>query len=375
MLIVTTMLRRMAVVVCMLLSMLVLTGVPEASAGAEDRRVGSERAAVISGPPTLYRDPQHGSPVRRDPGDLLLIPEFNFSPSAYVVAIADTTQRLSPPSPLPSGQTAASGKIVPVAVGTNAVKVQLPSVMTAGQSYAIWVVNPSGVSFEIKINDARLMWLSPGPLASARQPSYPSVYRSTDRPGLNREIKIVGRNLHPAPGARTKVRLARCLLNCGAADAIPGPGYVDTLVFGNDISDIPDPWRWPEWWDNALPPPQLAEAIGTSLAIANGEASPSTPLAASNYPRDTVICDNRSSYRNGDFPPAGLMSTLIGCVDGIITSTANVFIDSSQPTAGMATFTVHLDAQLPGDVVVAVTSTDGNVAAVSPVPLVFTPSN
>jgi hypothetical protein len=124
--------------------------------------------------------------------------------------------------------------------------------------------------------------------------------------------------------------------------------------------------------DNALPPPQLAEAIGTSLAIANGEASPSTPLTAPNYPRDTVICDNRSSYRNGDFPPAGLMSTLIGCADGIITSTARVVIDNSQPTAGTATFTVHLDAQPAGDVVVAVTSTDGNVAAVSPAPLVFT---
>lgn len=170
MLIVTTMLKRMAFVVCMLLSMLVLIGVPGASAGKEDRRVGSDSAAVISGPPTLYRDPQHGSPVLGDPGDLLLIPGFNLSLSAYVVyqAIADTTQRHSPPSPLPSGQTAASGKIVPVAVGTNAVKVQLPTVMTAGQSYAIWVVNPSGVSFDIKINDALPMWLSPGPLASVR---------------------------------------------------------------------------------------------------------------------------------------------------------------------------------------------------------------
>jgi hypothetical protein len=48
----------------------------------------------------LYCDPQHGSPVRRDPSDLLLIPGFNFSPSAYVIyqAIADTTQRLSPAS-------------------------------------------------------------------------------------------------------------------------------------------------------------------------------------------------------------------------------------------------------------------------------------
>lgn len=241
MLIVTTMLKRMAFVVCMLLSMLVLTGVPGASAGTEDRRVGSESAAVISGPPTLYRDPQHGSPVRGDPGDLLLIPWFNFNPSAYVIyqASADTTQRLSPPSPLPSGQTASSGKIVPVAVGTNAVKVQLPTVMTAGQSYAIWVVNPSGVSFDIKINDARPMWLSPGPLGSARQPLYSYVYRSTDRPSLNREIKIVGRNLQPAPGFQTKVRLARCLLDCGAADSIPGPVFVLTAADdGNPATQV-----------------------------------------------------------------------------------------------------------------------------------------
>jgi hypothetical protein len=39
------------------------------------------------------------------------------------------------------------------------------------------------------------------------------------------------------------------------------------------------------------------------------------------------------------------------------------------------TFTVHLDAQPAGDMVVTATSTDGNMAAVSPAPLVFTPSN
>jgi hypothetical protein len=39
------------------------------------------------------------------------------------------------------------------------------------------------------------------------------------------------------------------------------------------------------------------------------------------------------------------------------------------------TFTVHLDAQPAGDMVVTATSTAGNMAAVSPAPLVFTPSN
>jgi hypothetical protein len=39
------------------------------------------------------------------------------------------------------------------------------------------------------------------------------------------------------------------------------------------------------------------------------------------------------------------------------------------------TFTVHLDGQPAGDMVVTATSTDGNMAAVSPEPLVFTPSN
>jgi hypothetical protein len=39
------------------------------------------------------------------------------------------------------------------------------------------------------------------------------------------------------------------------------------------------------------------------------------------------------------------------------------------------TFTVHLDGQPAGDMVVTAMSTDGNMAAVSPEPLVFTPSN
>jgi hypothetical protein len=293
----------------------------------------------------LYRDPQHGSPVRGDPGDLLLIPGFNFSPSAYVIyqAIADTTQRLSPPSPLPSGQTAASGKIVPMAVGTNAVKVQLPTVMTAGQSYAIWVVNPSGVSFDIKINDARPMWLSPGPLASARQPSYPYVYRSTDRPGLNREIKIVGRNLQPAPGAQTKVRLARYLLDCGAADSIPGPVFVLTAAAdGNPATQV-----------------DFGPGLAQSRKITDArELMPGHVTFAVSPPFDVV-------------PSLG--SRII-----IYQQTWQIYIvDNAIDNAcsHTLTFTVHLDAQPAGDMVVTATSTDGNMAAVSPAPLVFTPSN
>jgi hypothetical protein len=150
----------------------------------------------------------------------------------------------------------------------------------------------------------------------------------------------------------------------------PTPGYVDTLVFGNAIADIPRPWLWPQWWPTGPTGP-----VGTSLAIANGEAIPNTPFFAPNYPRDTVLCDNRTADGIADFPPAGSTSTLIGCTDGLITSTSSVSIDNNQSQAGTAGFTVRLEAQPAGDVVVTVTSADGKVAAVSPATLVFTPSN
>src|SRR5262249_809498 len=70
--------------------------------------------------------------------------------------------------------------------------------------------NPNrGFSNWILINDARPLWLSPGTDAGPSPPSHPFVYRTAKRPGLDRTIKVVGRNLQAAPGKRTQVRLER----------------------------------------------------------------------------------------------------------------------------------------------------------------------
>jgi hypothetical protein len=174
--------------------------------------IGTIRAAVVSGPPTLYRDPQHESPVRGDPGDVLLIPGDNFAAQARIVyeAVGNTGQVPAAPSSIPAGQTAALGSLTPFAVDANAVTVHLPTDLTAGQSYVLWAGNPDVgtpgaylYSSPILINDARPMWISPGPDGNH---STSFAYRTIMRPGLSRDLKIIGRNLQPAPGATTKVR-------------------------------------------------------------------------------------------------------------------------------------------------------------------------
>src|SRR5262249_32662436 len=85
----------------------------------------------------------------------------------------------------------------------------------------------------------------------------------------------------------------------------PTPGYVDTLVFRNTLSKLPGPWLY-----QPLPAPGWP---GTALAIANGVRNPGTPAVALNYPRATLLCDNRIDQGIGDYPPPGTPSTLIQC--------------------------------------------------------------
>jgi hypothetical protein len=69
------------------------------------------------------------------------------------------------------------------------------------------VVDPTaGISDSVLINDAHLMWISPGGDGSSPT-SHAYVYSRASRPGLGRYLKVVGRNLSSAPGARTTVRL------------------------------------------------------------------------------------------------------------------------------------------------------------------------
>ena len=91
-------------------------------------------------------------------------------------------------------------------------------------------------------------------------------------------------------------------IGIGTGGALPGesptPGFVDTLVFGNTIFDLPA----------IVTPPLPKEAY----AILNGVLNP-------NYPLGTVICDNRVGLNVdviGDKWPAGGSSTLTVCNPG-----------------------------------------------------------
>ena len=150
----------------------------------------------------LYTQPAYESPVRADPDDLLLIPGYGLSGGDKVIyeAVSNTTQIPTHPA-LPSENTADIGllDLVSSADAPYALVEHLPVVMTAGQSYAIWVYSPEGAwSAPILINDARPLWITPD-----------SGYQTASLANLQRMLKVVGRNLEPGPGtsATTFVRL------------------------------------------------------------------------------------------------------------------------------------------------------------------------
>lgn len=290
-----------------------------ASTGA-DMSVGSGRSAITIGSPTLYKDPLHSSPVHGDPGDVLLIPGINFSADAVVVyaAIADTTQPLPAaphPSTLHASQTSTGGAIVPLAVDDYAVKVVLPKILTAGQSYVLWVANPAQnhgqyhYSNGILINDARPIWISPGPQAGT---PYPYVYATTGRPGLDRDLKIVGQNLQPAPAHRTRVRFtsdANTYMLTAADDGVSSryvarvtipegflqPGNYAVAVSRDDVSWVPlvvDPAH-PGTALTVLPDPPTTHSYYVSDFWGDGEEGDG-PLCRGDDSLDDTFCITRA---------------------------------------------------------------------------------
>lgn len=151
--------------------------------------------------PVLYSTGAYQSPVRADPDDLLLIPGYGFSPGDAVVyqALADTTAHFQHPASVPTTSSSTLG-IADIASTVDApysLTIHLPASMQVGQSYAFWVVTPQGDwSNGIRINDARPLWISPNELFS-RAPLG----------SLPRVLKVVGRNLEPAPQRTARVRL------------------------------------------------------------------------------------------------------------------------------------------------------------------------
>jgi hypothetical protein len=149
----------------------------------------------------LYHAVDHESPVRADPDDLLLLPGSGVSAQDTVVyrAVTDTTQSVTASTEIPTANTANAGTadLVSTTDAPHALTVHLPAAAQRDQSYAVWVVDSNGQwSDSVLINDARPLWITPD-----------EAYVSAATTGLPRSLKVVGRNLQPAPGATTQVRL------------------------------------------------------------------------------------------------------------------------------------------------------------------------
>lgn len=154
-----------------------------------------------SAAPVIYSAPAHQSPVHAEPDDLLLLPGDGFESGDRIVyqAVTDTMQVMSPPALIPQSSTSRTGlaDLVSVVDAPYSLTIHLPTVIDPNQSYLLWVVNPVGEwSNGVKINDARPLWISPA-----------EVYPRHPLGALPRTLKIVGRNLQPADGEVTRVKL------------------------------------------------------------------------------------------------------------------------------------------------------------------------
>jgi hypothetical protein len=151
--------------------------------------------------PSLYRQPAYESPVRGEPDDLLLLAGYGFAVDDQVVfqSAGAATDSLQHPSLLPTASTAELGvaEVVSTANVPYSLTVRLPKFLRVGQVYALWVRNAQQEwSKSVFINDARPYWISPA-----------YVYASAAVASLPRYLKVVGRNLQPAIGSFTEVRL------------------------------------------------------------------------------------------------------------------------------------------------------------------------
>jgi hypothetical protein len=142
----------------------------------------------VEAKPIIYAQPAHQSPVRGQPDDLLLLPGYGFAADDVVVY-----QRIE-------GAIAPAMGVAPVVSYQHlpySLTIRLPEIMAADGTYVLWVRSAQGEwSNGVLINDARPLWFSPA-----------FLYASQPVAALPRTLKVIGRNLQPAPGAVTRVRL------------------------------------------------------------------------------------------------------------------------------------------------------------------------
>ena len=150
--------------------------------------------------PTLIRTAGYQSPVRGEPDDLLLLAGTGFQASDQVVyAAADDNSAGGHPDHVPGSSTAQSGtaRTVSRPDSDHAITVQLPAQMQRGRPYRLWVVTKQEEwSASVSINDPRPLWFSPAYSWSA-----------VNIPGLDRLIRVIGRNLSTAYAPLAQLRL------------------------------------------------------------------------------------------------------------------------------------------------------------------------
>jgi len=150
--------------------------------------------------PTVFRTAGYQSPVRGDPDDLLMLAGSGFQASDQVVyAAADDNPAAGHPDHVPGASSAQSGtaRIVSRPDSDHAITVQLPAQMQRGRPYRLWVVTTQDEwSASVTINDPRPQWFSPAYSWSA-----------VNIPGLERTIRVMGRNLSTAYAPLSQLRL------------------------------------------------------------------------------------------------------------------------------------------------------------------------
>jgi hypothetical protein len=149
--------------------------------------------------PTLLHTAGYEAPVQAEPGDLLLLAGTGFKPGDRVVYRA-TDLRDTPashPRGIPASATAKEGTATIVKRSPYALTVLLPTTLESHGQYRLWAVTAAGEwSTPVLINDPRPLWASPA-----------FFYSTADAAGLNRHLRIVGRNLQPSSGQPVEIRL------------------------------------------------------------------------------------------------------------------------------------------------------------------------
>lgn len=227
---------------------------------------------LSAAPPVIFSQPAYQSPVRGDPGDLLILPGDGFSATdtAIYQAVGNTTQLPAPPAVLPVQPDGGSG-VAPVISSLDvphALTVLLPTVMQTDQSYVLWVQHADGEwSNGILINDARPLWITPD-----------SAYASASTANLPRYLKVIGRNLQPSPGSTTQVMLT-------------GPGtYTLTASSDNYPADSIDRYAAKVALPTGMPPGSYTVQVSRDGASWVGVASGQTlnvkpdPMAPATFP-------------------------------------------------------------------------------------------